>query len=51
MFGAVVHAIVSMILNEDYVNQMAEWQEVAMAIILCLLNVALFSLINTCLMV
>lgn len=48
MFGAVVHAnIVSMILNEDYVNQMAEWQEVAMAIVLCLLNVALFSLINT----
>ena len=47
MFGAVVHAnIVSMILNEDYVNQMAEWQEVAMAVILCLLNVALFSLIN-----
>ena len=48
MFGAVVHAnIVSMILNKDYVAQMAEWQEVAMAIILCLLNVALFSLINT----
>ncbi len=48
MFGAVVHAnIVSMILNEDYVNQMEEWQEIAMAIILCLLNVALFSLINT----
>jgi CHASE2 domain-containing sensor protein len=48
MFGAVVHAnIVSMILNEDYVAQMAEWQEVMMAIILCLLNVALFSLINT----
>ena len=48
MFGAVVHAnIVSMILNEDYVNQMEEWQETAMAILLCLLNVALFSLINT----
>ena len=47
MFGAVVHAnIVSMILNEDYVNQMEEWQERAMAIILCLLNVALFSFIN-----
>lgn len=47
MFGAVVHAnIISMILNEDYVNQMADWQEVAMAIIICLLNVALFSLIN-----
>lgn len=48
MFGAVVHAnIVSMILNEDYINQMAQWQEVLMAIIICLLNVALFSLINT----
>ena len=48
MFGAVVHAnIVSMILNKDYVAQMAEWQEVMMAVILCLLNVALFSLINT----
>ncbi len=47
MFGVVVHAnIVSMILNEDYVNHMEEWQEIAMAIILCLLNVALFSLIN-----
>ncbi len=48
MFGAVVHAnIVSMILNEDYVEQMAGWHGVVMAIILCLLNVALFSLINT----
>jgi CHASE2 domain-containing sensor protein len=48
MFGVVVHAnIVSMIMREDYVQQMANWQEAAMAIILCLLNVALFSLINT----
>jgi CHASE2 domain-containing sensor protein len=48
MFGVVVHAnIISMILKEDFVEQMAEWQEVVMAIILCLLNVALFSLINT----
>ena len=48
MFGVVVHAnIISMILKEDYVEQMADWQEVVMAIILCLLNVALFSLINT----
>ena len=48
MFGVVVHAnIVSMILNEDVVTQMEEWQEIAMAIILCLLNVALFSIINT----
>lgn len=48
MFGVVVHAnIVSMLLNEDYVNQMARWQEVLMAVVFCLLNVALFSLINT----
>ena len=48
MFGVVVHAnIVSMILREDYVDQMANWQEAIMAVILCLLNVALFSLINT----
>jgi CHASE2 domain-containing sensor protein len=48
LFGVVVHAnIISMILREDYVEQMADWQEVVMAIILCLLNVALFSLINT----
>jgi len=48
MFGVVVHAnIVSMILKEDYVEQMADWQEVLMAVVLCLLNVALFSLINS----
>jgi CHASE2 domain-containing sensor protein len=47
MFGVVVHAnIVSMIMNEDYIDKMAKWQEVAMAILLCLLNVALFSLIH-----
>ena len=48
MFGVVVHAnIVSMILNKDYVNQMKEWQEMALAFIVCLLNLALFSLINS----
>jgi len=48
MFGAVVHAnIVSMILNEDYVDEMKGWQEATMAFIICLLNVALFSLINS----
>ena len=47
MFGVVVHAnIVSMITNEDYVNKMEKWQEATMAIIICLLNVALFSLIH-----
>ncbi len=48
MFGAVVHAnIVSMIINEDYVNEMEEWQELVMAFIICFINVALFSLINS----
>jgi CHASE2 domain-containing sensor protein len=48
MFGVVVHAnIVAMILNEDYVDQMPLWQQVVMAILICLLNVALFSIINT----
>lgn len=48
MFGAVVHAnIISMILNEDYVENMPEWLEVALAILICLINVALFSLIHT----
>lgn len=48
MFGAVVHAnIIAMILNEDYVEQMPAWQEIGMAILICLLNIALFSLINT----
>lgn len=48
MFGSVLHAnIVSMILKEDYVDEMKQWQEIAMAIAICLLNVALFSLINT----
>lgn len=47
MFGVVVHAnIVSMIMNEDYVNSMKKWHEIIMAIIICLLNVALFSLIH-----
>ncbi len=47
MFGPIIHAnIISMILHKDYINRMAEWQEIAMAIVLCLLNVALFSLIH-----
>lgn len=48
MFGVVVHAnIVSMILNGDYVNEMAKWQEIVMAFLICIFNVALFSLINS----
>jgi CHASE2 domain-containing sensor protein len=47
MYGVVVHAnAVSMILNEDYINELEEWQEYAIAIIICFLNVALFSLIH-----
>ena len=47
MYGVVVHAnAVSMILNEDYIGEMADWQEYALAFLICLLNAALFSLIN-----
>lgn len=43
MFGVVVHAnAVSMILNEDYIGQLKEWQKYALALIVCFLNVALF---------
>jgi CHASE2 domain-containing sensor protein len=48
MFGAVVHAnIVSMILNRDFVDEMSGWEEGVLAFVICLLNVALFSLINS----
>lgn len=47
MYGPVVHAnIVSMILNEDYIEVIPKWQEWAIAIIVCMLNVALFWLIH-----
>ncbi|MBV6640336.1 MAG: CHASE2 domain-containing protein [Cyclobacteriaceae bacterium] len=46
MFGGVIHAnIVSMILNEDYIDAMNDYSEIILAIVLCFLNVALFSLI------
>ena len=47
MYGVVVHAnAVSMILNKDYIDQLKVWQQYAIAIIICFLNVALFSLIH-----
>lgn len=47
MYGLVVHAnIISMILAEDYIEVMAAWQEWMIAIIVCMLNVALFWLIH-----
>ncbi|MBI1768091.1 MAG: CHASE2 domain-containing protein [Bacteroidetes bacterium] len=43
MFGVVVHAnIVAMILNEDYVDELADWSKIAIATILGILTVALF---------
>jgi len=47
MFGLVIHAnIIASILSEDYIDQLDVWQEGAIAFIVCLLNVALFSIIN-----
>ncbi|MEQ8924892.1 MAG: CHASE2 domain-containing protein [Fulvivirga sp.] len=46
MFGPVIHAnIVSMILNRDYVDSLTETQEIILGILLCYLNVLLFSYI------
>lgn len=47
MFGLVVHAnIISMILSEDYVEELANWQQYTIAFLIVLLNVALFFVIN-----
>jgi CHASE2 domain-containing sensor protein len=47
MFGVVVHAnIVSMILNEDYIDQLDDWLLYLIAFIICFLNVILFSWID-----
>jgi hypothetical protein len=46
MYGVVVHAnIISMILNEDYIDQLEPWQENAIAVLVCFLNVMIFSMI------
>lgn len=46
MFGGVIHAnIVSMIINEDYIDEMGTYTPFILAIFLCMINVALFSLI------
>lgn len=43
MYGIVLHAnIISMILNEDFVDQLSLWQQVAIAFFVCFLNVMLF---------
>lgn len=46
MFGVVVHAnIISMLLNRDYVNEMKTWESVGLAVVICFLNVIVFSMI------
>jgi CHASE2 domain-containing sensor protein len=43
MFGLIVHAnIVSMILDEDYINTIGDWAKYLIAFLVCLLTVALF---------
>jgi CHASE2 domain-containing sensor protein len=47
MYGVVIHAnIISMILHNDYINQVPMSISYTVAVLLCLLNVALFSWIN-----
>lgn len=47
MFGLVVHAnVVAMILNEDYIDELAPWQLTGIAILICYLTVILFILID-----
>jgi len=47
MFGPVIHANSTiMILNEDYINQLEEWQKYFIATLLCTLTVALFKVID-----
>ncbi len=48
MFGVVVHAnIAAMILKGDYVDELTEWQKIAIAFMVCFLTVALFVTIDT----
>ena len=47
MFGLVLHAnAVTMILNEDYVDELADWSKYAVAFLVGLLTVALFIVID-----
>jgi hypothetical protein len=46
MFGVVIHAnIVSMVLNRDYLDKMTQFQAILIAIIICFVNVAGFTLV------
>lgn len=47
MYGVVVHAnIISMILDEDYINELYDWQEILIAVLVCWMNVVLFGYIT-----
>jgi CHASE2 domain-containing sensor protein len=47
MYGPVVHSnVVAMILNEDYVDVLADWQKYLIAILVCFLTVALFMTVD-----
>ena len=47
MFGPVIHAnVVAMILNEDYVNEIPEWMQIVIAVLVCFVNVLLFAWID-----
>jgi len=46
MFGVVIHAnIVAMVLNRDFLDRTTEFQSTVFAIILCFINVALFTIV------
>lgn len=48
MFGPVLHAnAVAMILNEDYIDEIPLWGQISIAIVVCILTVALFIVIDT----
>jgi CHASE2 domain-containing sensor protein len=46
MYGVVIHAnVLSMILDKDYLNQSPDWVSWVTAVVVCLLNATLFTLI------
>lgn len=47
MYGILIHAnILSMMLQNDYIDQMPAWQGITMAILVCYFNIFLFHLIS-----
>lgn len=47
MFGLVLHAnVISMILNEDYINEIPDWLKYVLAFVVCYFTVAFFIVID-----